>query len=350
MRSGPGVKELATGVAIGVRVDIHLGGKVIALDVPAGKVSLEVQGDRPVPERLTYELPREFIPRYPHDVANCFGQRSHVTVLQETRQGVRSTYLGQFVHGSKEASGWKETADGVEVTAFGLLQLAADNPFALPSSPERGATLRSELERLSGMPVVLDNLKDFTIPSTLQWGYDRLAALTDLCKSYGLEHAVRTSGYLHVWQPWSRREDARYTYRDILVDAPRQGLPRAPNVITVVGSAGGENSPQHVATVTSQDPPFHPSTYGYITRRVELSGSVTQAQVEAAAQQEKLNIQLATHVRSIEIIPDPRIELGDVVAGETSAEELGETIIGPVRAYSAVFEPESSMRVDVEVS
>ena len=48
--------------------------------------------------------------------------------------------------------------------------------------------------------------------------------------------------------------------------------------------------------------------------------------------------------------PAEEIKLGDVIAGETSTEELGETIIGPVRAYSAVFEPESSMRVDVEVS
>lgn len=346
MRSGATVQDIARGVGIAAQVDIHLAGKVIALDVPAAKVSLEVQGNRSVPERLTYVLPREFLPRHPRDPAESYGQRSHVTIWQETGRGLRPTYLGSFIHGSKDTPGWKETADGVEVTAFGLLQIAEDNPFPLPSSPERGATLRSELERLSGLPVVLDNLTDFVVPSTLQWGYDRIAALTDLCASNSVEKAVKADGYLHVWRRYERVEDARYTARDVLIDAPRSGLPRRPNVITVVGSAGGQDAKQHVSTLKAQDPPFDVASYGTITRRVELSGAATKEQVVAAAQQEKLSLDLSTQLRSMEIVIDPRVELGDVVAGETAA---GETLVGPVRAYATTFEPSSSMRIDVEV-
>ena len=342
MRPGPSEDLLAQGSVVGARISVMRGSQVVSTDVPVKDVTVEVTGDRAVPELLTYTAPRDWIPVNPQDALNSFGQRSHVTVIQQIDGTPYETKIGWFTHGSRETRSWEETTDGVKVTGFGLLQVAADNDFAHPSSPTKGATLRSELSRLAGLPVMLDGLTDRPVPRTLQWGTSRLDGLADLAESYGLDYAVKPDGYVHVW-PIRDGSVPVARYPAIVLDAPRSGVPRRPNVFVGVGSGEGDKRWTHTARVFQ--PPYSPDTYGLITERIELSSASSDQAVMAAVQERVRSMTVTTRARSVEIVPDWRLELGDIVQAVTPA---GEHITGRVKAFSATVRAGETMRVDVE--
>ena len=144
---------LAGPVAVGARIDVHLGGRVLAVDVPCEDVQIDWASDRVVPGKLTYTAAAGWVPESPGDALNNYGQRSHVTALLETREGRDEVDLGWWQHQS-----WEEQDNGtVKVECLDLMQLLEQDPMAWPSSPPRGATALSEAQRLAGtLPVVLD--------------------------------------------------------------------------------------------------------------------------------------------------------------------------------------------------
>ena len=342
MRPGPHEELLTQGTTVTARIDVVHGGRVIATNIPVKDVQLEVTEDRVVPEVLTYLAPLSMVPVSPADPLNSFGQRSHVTVIQTIAGKVFETEIGWFIHGSTSGKGWEETTGGVKITAYGLLQIPSDNDFAFPSSPPAGATLRTEFTRIAGMPVILDQVDDKKVPRTLQWGVKRLEALQDLAESYGLNYAVKPDGYLHVWDPSASRTPAA-RYAATLLEAPREGMPRRPNVFVGVGSGEGDKRWTHTARVT--EPPYSPDTYGLITERIELSSATSDQAVMAAVQERVRSMTVTTRARSVEIVPDWRLELGDVIQAVTPA---GEHITGRVKAFSATVRAGETMRVDLE--
>ena len=342
MRPGPHEKLLAQGTTVTARIDVAHGGRVIATNIPVKDVQLEVTEDRAVPEILTYTAPLSMVPVSPADPLNSFGQRSHLTVIQEIGGHHFETEIGWFIHGSTSGKGWEETTSGVKITAYGLLQLPADNDFAFPSSPPAGATLRTELTRLSGMPVILDQIPDKPLPRTLQWGVKRLEALQDLAESYGLGYAVKPDGYLHIWDTTASRTPAAH-YAATLLEAPKEGMPRRANLFVGVGSGEGDKRWTYAARVT--EPPYSPETYGTVTERIELSSASSDQAVMAAVQERVRSLNVTTRARSVEIVPDWRLELGDVIQAVTPA---GEHITGRVKAFSATVRAGETMRVDLE--
>ena len=101
------------------------------------------------------------------------------------------------------------------------------------------------------------------------------------------------------------------------------------------------------ATAQALDPPYDTASYGVVTARTELSAAVTQQQVTDAANEALRKRLMSQTVRPLGIVPDPRLEGGDLISCTT---DTGEVIVGQVTAYSLpVSEPEALMRVDVEV-
>jgi hypothetical protein len=354
----PGPNDLRGSVAVGARVEVVRGRDVLAVDVPVSDVVVDATTDRVVPTQLTYVAPRDWVPTHPLAPLNNFGQRSHVSMVL-TVDGVPSTVeLGWFLH-----TGWEEQDDGVQVTAVDLMQTLVDNPMDQPSSPPAGASILSELRRVcagesgTGLPVVLDDPVDRSVPRTTQYGTDRAENVRDLCDSYGLEYGVRPDGYLHVW---SRRDGrspvAHYSARDlgtpgtagVLLDAPRKSQERRPNRWTVVGTQGsGDDEQVYIAKTSATQPPYDVEGYGVVRARYEMNMATSQAQVTAAAQTYMRNAMIATSTRSLEIPSAPRLELGDVISAQT---DTGEMLTGRVTAYSLpVSEPDARMRVDVGV-
>ena len=76
MRPGPSTEALAGPVAVGARIDVHLGGVVVALDIPCEDVQIDWASDRVVPGKLTYTCPSSWVPESPASPLSNYGQRS----------------------------------------------------------------------------------------------------------------------------------------------------------------------------------------------------------------------------------------------------------------------------------
>lgn len=349
MRPGPSTEVLKGVVAVGARIDVHLGRTVVALDVPCEDVQIDWASDRIVPGKLTYTCPSGWVPDSPAAALNNYGQRSHVLMVLETPTGRDSVDLGWWQHQT-----WEEDASGkVKVEALDLMQLLEQDPMAWPSSPPSGATVLTEAQRLAGaLPVVLDpgTPNPLVSPST-QWGHSRSEAIRDLCVARGLNWAVKADGQLHLWKQTDAREPvARYTGRDLLVEAPRKSVDRRPNRWVSVGSPQQEDDKKPAVrwtgTALNTSWPYEPSMYGWVTDRREFNAASSAAAVRQAANTNMLTALSAASKRSLEIVPDPRLEVGDVIAVHTDADEI---IVGKIVAYSLpVDKPGGLMRVDVE--
>ena len=235
MRPGPSTRALAGPVAVGARIDVHLGRTVVALDIPCEDVQIDWASDRVVPGKLTYTCPASLVPESPASALSNFGQRSHVVAILETRDGRDEVDLGWWQHQS-----WEEESSGkVKVECLDLLQVLEQDPMAWPSSPPSGATVLSEAQRLAGsLPVVLDpGTPNPLVPVSTQWGHSRTEAIRDLCRPRGINWGVKADGCLHLWAQGSGSEPvARYSGRDMLIEAPRKSVERRPNRWVVVGS------------------------------------------------------------------------------------------------------------------
>ena len=349
MRPGPSTEALAGPVAVGARIDVYLGGRVLAVDVPCEDVQIDWASDRVVPGKLTYTCPSGWVPESPGAALNNYGQRSHVTALLETREGRDEVDLGWWQHQS-----WDEQDNGtVKVEALDLMQLLEQDPMPWPSSPPRGATALSEAQRLAGtLPVVLDpGAPNPRVHPNTQWGHSRSEAIRDLCQARGLNYAVKADGCLHLWAQTDGSEPvARYTGRDLLVEAPRKSVERRPNRWVVVGSPQQEDQRKPVikwtGTAVSASWPYEPHLYGWVTDRREFNAASSAAAVRKAAGTYMRHALEAASKRSVAIAADPRLEAGDVIAVHTDG---GEIIVGKVVAYSLpVDKPGGHMRVDVE--
>lgn len=349
MRPGPSTEALTGPVAVGARIDVHLGRTVVALDVPCEDVQIDWSSDRVVPGKLTYECPASWVPESPASPLNNYGQRSHVVAILETQDGRDEVDLGWWQHQS-----WEEDTSGkVKVEALDLLQLLEQDPMAWPSSPPRGATVLSEAQRLAGtLPVVLDpGTPNPRVPESTQWGHSRTEAIRDLCHPRGINWAVKADGCLHLWaQTTARNPVARYTGRDMLIEAPRKSKERRPNRWVTVGSPQQSNDKKPAVkwtgTATAASWPYEPAIYGWVTERKEINSADSRATVHKAALTNMETDLSAASKRSVEIAADPRLEAGDVIAVHTDA---GEVIVGKVVAYSLpVDKPAGQMRVDME--
>nr|WP_300341099.1 hypothetical protein [Actinomyces sp.] len=355
MRPGPPTAALAGGLAVGVRVDVLRAGRVLAADVPAAKVALEWSAGRAVPARLTYEVPEDWVPRHPLDPLNRFGQRSAVSVVCRSATGrVWETPLGEYLH-----TDWDSSGGTVTVTAMDLMQVLEDDPMPWPSSPGRGARVRSELQRLAGsLPVVLDpGVADSPVAVTTQWGNSRTEAVWKLADSKGFGLRCGADGCLHAY-PLRDAAVLDVVYEaaslgggrvgnGLLVDAPAApgGESRRPNrwVVTGTSSEGGQDT-RWSAERTATAPPFDVEGYGWVTSHKEFSAAGSREAVEKAADSYMRSDLYAVTTRSVEVVPDPRLEVGDVV-GVVTADEV---LAGRVVAYSLpVSEVGASMRVDL---
>lgn len=348
MRSGPGVEVLAGSVAVGHRVDSVRGSRALGLDLGCWGVVLEATASKVVPEQLRLSAGPELVPVDPLDPLNAFGQRLHVWQVLDVGGARTEVDLGWY-----QIHDWDEQADGsVQVTAYGLGVILDEDPMVWPSSPRPGARLLAEAQRLAGnhLPVVLDpGVTNVRLGEGLAWGRSRTEALRDLCLSLGLVWRVGVDGYVHLarHRTDSRVLDATYTGRDLLLGAPRSGSREGrANRLTVVGSDGtGADAVKVASTAALSEAPFD-RDYGVVREVTELSGATTAGAVQDAASRAASDAGMRAATRSLEIVADPRIELGDVLGVTTDA---GELVVGRVDAYSLPVSTGGSMRVDLGV-
>jgi len=346
---GPPSSALASGLAVGVRVDVSLGPRTLAVGVPVSGLRLEWTSKRVVPALLSYEAPLLWAPGSPEDPLARFGQRSHVTVVCEAPDGRRwETPLGMFVHSS-----WSVGDRGVTVQAHDLMRVLEDDPMAWPSSPESGATVRSEAQRLAGtVPVVLDpGVDDGPVSVSTQWTLSRTESLSKLAESRSAGVRAGVDGCLHLYPLRDASSpDVVFTPATGLLDAPpAPGRDdRTPNRWVVTGThREGETEEKWTAVRENRVPPFDPDSYGWVTRHEEFSAASSREAVEKAAETYMRQDLSAVVSRSIEVAADPRIEVGDVIGVVPASEPA---FAGRVVAYTLpVSEVGASMRIDLDV-
>lgn len=335
MRAGRDLDVTSLGLA--ARLSVRRGGEVLAVDVPASDVLLEWTAERDVPARLTFTAPLAWLPTDAYSPLANFGQRVLLSAVVDANGSVDEIQLGEYVIVS-----WEETKENVRVEAFDLLHVLAEDPMPFPSSPPANARLSTELARIcSGLPVRLD-MRDQAVPRDVQYGFDRIESLRDLCAAVGAMYEVGSDGYLHVFARRSIAPVAEFSAQNVLVEAFRSSPARRPNQFTVVGS---DESGVH-ATVRVDFPPFDVAGYGRVTERVENESVTNSAGARAIAENLAAKVGQVTRKRTFQIAPDPRLEGGDVITVTTP----GEIVVGKVVAYSLpLSDPSALMRVDVEV-
>ena len=97
---------------------------------------------------------------------------------------------------------WVSGGASIPVQADDLTMLVQDSPFIAPEAPPAGATVVSEIRRLLvGLcPVIIDTgITDTTVPASIVYKTDRLAAVQDLARVVGARYRMSGNGSLEVY-------------------------------------------------------------------------------------------------------------------------------------------------------
>lgn len=340
MRPGPDLASLtAQGrhIAMGVRLDVSLGDRLIARDVPIAGGSVTVASEQ-VAESVKVDVPSQFRPRRSTDPFAPRGQRLHFSVIVEV-DGRRT----EIALPPCKVRSWSlpSGADRVSVTGAGLLRLVEKEPWAWPTSPIPGSSLLDEARRIvRPVPVHLErDVANVPLPRGIVWSESRLDALDDLAATYGVQWLMRADGL------WGRRRVsevhpvAHYSGALVLDDVASDDDERANEVIA--WSARSETDPRRQVAIASVARAGEP-----ISREViELESGRSALQVREAAWAAMHRHLSNRHRRTVQIPADPRIELGDVIS---CAIPDGPALVGRVIGYDLPFDVTTPMRIDLE--
>lgn len=318
------------------RVSSYLDGVELASSVPItnGKITFDDTGT--IKRRLTISVPA----RDPSSRWDPAGNMSHPLAVYGQRLKVCTGMA--FPNGAVEMLdvGWflithwtRNEAEGtIEVEAVDLAQLLIDDRLALPSAPPSGATFRSEFARLVGtiLPVdVSSSPADRAVSPTLLWDKDRDIALNDLCAAWPARWYVDDAGAATVAPAYGIVDQSTppdFTITDgaagVVVSRARGGERGAiSNVVVVDGRTNDDGSaaPHAEAAITATSSPIRAAgPYGRVVRFYASDLITTQGQADAAAASLLVTYATAGRAESATIVPDPRIELGDIARIFTS--------------------------------
>lgn len=309
------------------RVTVVRGGRVLCENVVVESGTLEVSASQATQERLSFHVAPDYVPEHEWSPFAPFGQTAHLTIHVTTALGSEFVVdRGWFL--LSEAK-WNRGGE-VQVTAYSLLQRLVEDDFAWPTSPEPGAMLSGELARLCAphLTVVLD-APDRKLPGGLSWGNKRVDSVKKLLDEYGLSAYVGADRQLHVVQPGVGQPVARYSGEDLALGESRTLDRKTANAWTAITSqlsGGGKYS----AYRESRYGPRDASVYGRVHEVLQVKDASQEAAEEAAARA-LTEAQSGAETRSFSIVPDYRVDLGDVVSVEDGA---GHLVTGAVCGFS----------------
>lgn len=346
MIPGPHPSEVAS---YGAFVTVNRGRDVLSTGTDVVEGALEINGSDTVPEALSFTVPKSELPTHPRGTFAPYGQTVTPSWRAVTHDGVETVIR----RAPMLLTGWDASG---RIRATGLLARVDEAPWALPSSPRPGATLREEAQRLVGneLPVVVEGANP-VLPSTLAWGGDRMKSLLDLCAAYGLRPLVKADGQLHLVDAEQSGRDmvARYsTDRDVIEVSGGEQRERH-NIFKVFAKPKDARSdvPEGrpvpgtvIATERITTGPLAVSTYGErsIIRELEAGTSYYQCQREAVRMMREEMAALGTVQASI--VADPRLEVGDIISVTTPSR----IVVGRVIKLSIPMRHSDSMRVDLQ--
>lgn len=303
-------------------VESWRGGVLLADDVPVTAAGEETDRSLTVPERATFVVPRvvdgvDWSPGPENAPLSAKGQRLHVKLGVSLRRGETEWLTrGRFLIYDAEPDG-----DVINVAAVGLLELINEARLISPYQPTGTftSTLRGLVE--PALTVLVEGgLVDRAVPSTINYDEDRLGAVNELLDAWPAEAYVDPEGYLHVTPPvtsvtpvLSLTDGSGGT---VILAQGSSARANGQNAIVARGQDSSGAQVQGVAYVTTgpnaYGGAFNPLPVPFFFQSPLLT-SVGEAQAAAQTIRDRRRRETAP-AYSVFMVPDPRIQVGDVVS------------------------------------
>ncbi|WP_291378859.1 hypothetical protein [Demequina sp.] len=375
MLDGAPSEVLAGSCGYTSRIASWRGGELLASSVPLIGGRPVWRADDAVPDQLRFTVARvvdgfDWLPGegdVTHPLAPL-GQELDVTVIvtSDVTSIAYETRRGRF-----QIQETTEDSPGVlSVVAAGVFQVIADDRLPAPLAPREDGTLFSEFRRQvpAGVPVAIDAaLADRACPQSLQWSEDRLDNLYTIADAIPAVLRPGPSGQAVLAPQVADDAEPVLTlsegerrpgndYPVVVGKARRRTRDGVFNAVVARGAVTDDPSTPPVwAEAIQMTGPFAATSTGFRVKRKFFASPLltTEAQCLAAA-----NTMLASALRPakvipIELPPDPRIELGDVLrvrADEAADGSWGVDIVGVVVGLDLPLTyDDGAMRLDVAV-
>ena len=347
MRIGPALKRLETAVSWRPRVSSWLAGRLLQDDIPVLGGRLTWDASKNVPDALTLTVPRfdglrDYLPSAPDSPLARYGQQLDVTI---TVDGV-DVRMGRYL-----VVDWDYDESVIQVSAAGLLQIAADSRLLSSMSPRDDGSLRSEFVRLLPEQMSVQfapGLVDRAVPGAMSWDEDRLEALWEIADAWPAVVRPDAWGQVVVKPPVSVSADPVLSVRDgeggTVVSVPRGDTRDGVYNIVVARSSADGVVASAKAEVTSG--PMNVATYNPVPKFYASPLLLTDAQCQATANAMRDESTRRSSVLKVTMAPDPRPELDDTI-GVTRDGVLDLGVIVAVDMPLTIND--GPMRVDVGV-
>lgn len=347
------VSDAATSVLAGsftyqVRCSSWLGATLLASEVPVS--SGAENGDRAtgVADRVTLRVPLKdsatgvnWSPIGDLHPLAANGQRLRIELgigVGDADAPVEWVQRGEYVITDSDTEG-----DSVAVQCASLLWLVEEAKLVTPLQPT--GTLKSAVRSLvePAVPVVFDAaLVDRAVPAGMVFDNDRIEALNEICEAWPADYRMASEGYLYLYPDTAGRTPVT-TISGTVVEISGGSTRRdAYNAVVARGTDASGAQIQAVQYDTSGGPksyggPFSPFPVPFFFPSPLLT-TVAQAKAAATTTLARLQRRVAREFE-IEMVPDPRLQLGDVVTVE---DELY-TGLGEIERLQLPYDPEGSM-------
>jgi hypothetical protein len=318
-----------------VRIESWLGETLLASEIPIIDASEEQDAGLRVPERLTFQVPAEdagvvWVPSSYTDPLGAYGQQVRVSLGVESTNGVIEWLnRGWFLINTTEMDG-----DVLTVEALGLLSLIDEAVLPNEYQPRAASTFVSVCRALiePGLTIDADEAPaDRSVPTTVTYSDNRLDALLAVLDAWPANIQANANGQLEIL-PISETDpiaaDAVLTLTDghggtVISAAGSTSREGAFNGVVAKGQYPDSDPTKAGQEITQvaydtdptspyrQGGPFSPYLVPYAYASPLMS---TPAQVLKSANTvlKRLRRKAARTVQVV-CVPDPRIELGDVV-------------------------------------
>lgn len=324
------------GLQVSSTVDVFYDGELIAAGIPIADGTITDNETQDVARDTNLTVPRmvslddgitvtDLLPRDELDPLECYGQQVAIqydVVLPSGR-------VESFSLGLARLQSWDENeTGGIELNGAGLLLEAQEDRLLRAVQIPSGTPFVTATERMVGdiIPVVVDEALPTRTTGAFTFEEDRLDGLTKLLDAWPARAYVDDQGVLQVTVPYNDLTDPIVrTVRDgengTLVEAPR-GNNREGRYNGVVASGEGPDDmvPVLGAAYLREGPMRWGGPFGNVPYGMASPLLTTNAQADAAAATRLQNLQRESRPRTLTMVPDARLQTGDIIAIESTDE------------------------------
>lgn len=310
-------------------IGVFYDGKPVFDDIRVAGGSLTVDGSQDVTGTLELSLPR-YAPDETGAVVDLMPSEDNDSPINAEGTQVALAYHVGIPGSEPETIGlgwfriddWGEGDDGtIDVTALSVEAPIAEARFLAPFNVASGTTFANAARQLVGslVPLEITASASPVVPKQT-FEDDRLAALRELVTAWPARMVAEDSGALVIAPPLNDETDpVVVTLTDgeggTVVRVPRSGSRTGIyNAVKASGESTGESEPVSAVAYITTGPRRWNGPYGNVPYFYASPLLTTKAQCAAASKTILDRLQILAKPVTISAAPDPRLEVGDVIA------------------------------------